>query len=58
MMSSSGVIPAAVIVIVGGPVGVGVGAGAGALSGGVGAEGVDGVAPPEQAETVNAPMNM
>jgi len=48
--------PAAVIVIVGGPLGVGVGAGAGVLTGGVGAEGVDGVAPPEQAETVNAPM--
>jgi len=57
-VSSSGVIPVDVIVIVGGPLGAGVGAGAGVLTGGVGADGVDGVAPPEQAVTVNAPMNM
>jgi uncharacterized membrane protein len=39
--------PAAVIVIVGGPAGAGVGAGAGVLTGGVGAVGVDDDAPPE-----------
>lgn len=57
MVISSGVIPDGEIVIVGGPDGAGLGTGVGVLTGGVGVAGVVGVALPEQAAAVSAPIN-
>jgi hypothetical protein len=57
MVSSSGVIPDDVIVIVGDPDDVGAGAGTtGVVAGGVGAVGL-GPELPEQPATINAPIN-